>query len=231
MISAISKEGAVVRPPLLRGRGFLRVQLFITGENAAFAEALGKQQVLAAQGAELLRGRVADMDLVQVAGPLAVEAYDLSRYAHSGRVGGHLVKHNGPGGNTGVVSDPEGAEHLGARADEHVVPQGGVAFAVVLARTAQGHPLVQRAVVANLRRLTDHHAHTVVNEQPPANGSAGMNFYAGLMPGPLAEPPGDKLMAADVKPMGLAVCAHSLEAGIEEIDLPTVPGRGVALHN
>ena len=112
MISAISKEGAVVRPPLLRGQGFLRVQLFITGENAAFAEALGKQQVLAAQGAELLRGRVADMDLVQVAGTLAVEAYDLSRYAHSCRVGGHLVKHNGPGGNTGVVSDPEGAEPM-----------------------------------------------------------------------------------------------------------------------
>jgi hypothetical protein len=44
---------------------------------------------------------------------------------------------------------------------------------------AQGHALVDRALVAHLGRFADHHAHAVVDEHPPAHGGAGVDLDAG----------------------------------------------------
>src|SRR3546814_14792229 len=44
---------------------------------------------------------------------------------------------------------------------------------------AEGDALVERHVVADLRGLTDHDAHAVVDEQPLADPGAGMDLDAG----------------------------------------------------
>lgn len=45
-------------------------------------------------------------------------------------------------------ADRERAEHLRARADDHIIPDGRMALAHVLARSAEGHALIKRHIVA-----------------------------------------------------------------------------------
>ena len=46
-------------------------------------------------------------------------------------------------------------------------------------RTAECDTLVEQDIVANLRRLADHHTHSVIDEQPPSNGRARVDLNAG----------------------------------------------------
>ena len=62
-----------------------------------------------------------------------------------------------------IVDRPE---QLGARADRDVVLHRGVALAGREAGAAEGHALVERDAVTDHRRLADHHARAVVDEQP-----------------------------------------------------------------
>ena len=51
----------------------------------------------------------------------------------------------------------------------------GVPFSFFLAGSAQGHALIQRHVVAHNRRLANHHAHSVIDEQSPSDLCARVN--------------------------------------------------------
>ena len=53
---------------------------------------------------------------------------------------------------------------------------GRVALARGEPRAAERHPLVERDVVADVRRLTDHDARAVIDEQPVADPCGGMNL-------------------------------------------------------
>src|SRR6266568_1361373 len=86
-----------------------------------------------------------------------------------------------------VTADRDGAEHSRACADQHPVLDRRVAFALLDAGSSQGHPLIQGHIVANLRRLTDDHAHTVVNEQAPADARTRMDLDASPEAGPVAD--------------------------------------------
>lgn len=129
--------------------------------------------------------------LVEVVGRvdgLVVDAHHLGRHAHGGAVGGQVLEHHAACADAGVVADVDWAEDLGARADEDIVAQGGMALAGVLAGAAEGHAVVDGAVVADLCRLTKDDAHAVVDEQALADLCAGVDLDAGLMPAPLADP-------------------------------------------
>ena len=84
----------------------------------------------------------------------------------------------------------EGAQHFGSGGHHHIVPQGGVALAVVLAGAPPGDPVVEQAVVADLGRLADDDAHAVVDNQPPADLRAGVDLNSRPAAAPLAHQPG-----------------------------------------
>ena len=98
--------------------------------------------------------------------------------ADHGRVVWHRVNHHRAGADLHVVADADVSQNLGARADDHVVAEGGVPLALLLAGAAQGHALVEQNVVADFGGLADHHAHAVVDEEPAADRRAGMDLDA-----------------------------------------------------
>ena len=61
-------------------------------------------------------------------------------------------------------------------------------LAVLLARAAESHALIQGHVIADDRGLADDDAHPVIDEQAAANLRAGMNFDAGQKSRDLREP-------------------------------------------
>ena len=66
-----------------------------------------------------------------------------------------------------------GPKHLGAGADDHVAPQGGMTLALLPAGTAQGYAVVEGAVVADDSGLADHDAHAVIDEETPPMRAPG----------------------------------------------------------
>ena len=51
-----------------------------------------------------------------------------------------------------------------------------MSLAFIPARPAERHPVIERAIVADFGGFSDHHAHTMVNEEAPADFRTGMNF-------------------------------------------------------
>ena len=84
--------------------------------------------------------------------------------------------HHGARADLGVVADRDIAQNLGAGPDHHVVADGGMALALLLAGSAQRHALVQQYIVADLGGFADHGAHAVVDEAAPSNLRAGMDL-------------------------------------------------------
>ena len=172
---------------------------------------------------------VGNVDLVQPVDADAVLLDDLGRDAHGGAVGRNLCQHDGARRDVGIVADLERAQHLGARADQHVVAQRGVAFAVVLAGTAQRHALIQDAVVADDRRFADDDAGAVVDEKPPPDLRPGVDFNIGLSDAALRDPPRQEKQVVHIAPVGAAIHAHGAKARVQKHDLQRAAGRGVAV--
>ena len=153
-------------------------------------------------------GRVFHAGLVHLVGVVAdlfaVDPDDLGRDAHGGGVLRHVLDHHRAGGDAGVVVDGDGPQDLGPGADHHVVADGGVALAQLLAGAPQGHPLVEQHVVPDLRGLADDKAVAVVDHQAAADGGAGVDLDAGPEPAPLGDAPGQKTEAAAVEAVGQA---------------------------
>ena len=173
------------------------------------------------QGGEPLGHDIGQVLLVEVVGRvdgLVVDPHHFGGHAHRGAVGGQVFQHHAARAHAGVVPDVDRAQHLGARADQDVVAQGGVALAGVLAGAAQGDAVVDGAVVADLGGLAKDDAHAVVDEQPAADGGAGVNLDAGLVAAPLADPPGQEKVAPLVQPVGDAVVHQDVKARVQQHD-------------
>ena len=106
-----------------------------------------------------------------------------------------------------------------------------IAFAVIFARTSQGHALIQGAVVADLGGFPNDHAHAVVDEQPFPDLGGGVDLDPRFPPGTLGDPAGQKFQVMPVTPVGLSMGAHRLKPGIEEKYLPPGTGSRVPVHD
>ena len=101
------------------------------------------------------------------------------RHANHRRISRHFLDHDRVGTNTRVIAHLERPQHLRASADHHVVTEGRMTLALVPTGAAEGDPLIQGAVVADLGGFADHDAHAMINEKPPADSSARMNLDPG----------------------------------------------------
>src|SRR5690606_23182171 len=104
------------------------------------------------------------------------------------------------------------------RSDDHVVLERGMALGARLRpridgrrRAAQRHVVIERDVVADLRRFADHHAHAVIGKKPLADSRRGMNFDAGEEPAPLRYEPSQPSPVALPQPMREAMETHGME--------------------
>ena len=99
--------------------------------------------------------------------------------ADDGRARRHVLDDDRVGADLGPVADRDRAEQLRAGADRDVVADRRVALAALETGAAEGHPLVERHPVADLRRLADHHAGAVVDEELVADPRRGMDLDPG----------------------------------------------------
>ena len=86
------------------------------------------------------------------------------RDADDGGVGFDVFDDDGVAADARVIADFDGADDFGARAEDDVRADGGVAFARAPRGAAEGHALVDADVVAEVGGFADDDAHAVVNE-------------------------------------------------------------------
>jgi hypothetical protein len=79
---------------------------------------------------------------------------------------------------------------------------------------AQGHTLVDRAVVADLRRLADHDAHAVVDEDAPADRRAGVDLDAGEKPRQMRDESPEPTQTVYPAPMRTPVQDERMQPGV-----------------
>ena len=157
----------------------------------------------------------------------AVALDDASRHARDGAVVGHVLNDDRVAADLDVVADADVAEHLGARAHGDVVAQGGVAFAGLVAGTAERDALIEHAVVAHNGGLADDDAHGMVDKEVLANLRGGMNLDAGDVAGDLREHAGERAMTVLPEPVLGHVVPLGVQARIGKEDDQTVLRSGV----
>ena len=161
---------------------------------------------------------------------IAAEPDDSARNADDRRPLRHLAQYYGVCRNAGVVANAERAKHLCAGADHDVVAERRMALADILARAAERYALIEQAVVPDLGGFADHDAGSVVNDQPPANGRAGMDLDSRPHLRPLRDRAGDEKAAPQVKPVRDPVVDGRVQAVIQQHDLNGRPcGRVIFL--
>src|ERR1700745_269999 len=88
--------------------------------------------------------------------------------------------------------------------------------------------MIQRAVITDLGGLANHHAHSVIDKQSPADARSRMNFNAGQYASDMRHEPAGEQPAALPKPMRQAVIEQRLKPRVAEHNLEARPCRGVA---
>ncbi|MNP33964.1 hypothetical protein D3C76_1272280 [compost metagenome] len=99
--------------------------------------------------------------------------------AHHRAVGRYGGEHHRIGSHPGVVANIEGAQHLGAGSNHHVVADGRMALALLFTRSAKSYSLIQYHIVTDFAGFPDDDTHTVVNKQPVADNRSRVNLNAG----------------------------------------------------
>ena len=160
-------------------------------------------------------------------GLFAVDSDNSSGDADHGGIFGDFSQNNGIGGDSSIIADFDGSQNLGAGTDHHIVAQSGMTLALHDAGAAQGHALVDQAVIADLRGRADDDAGAVVNDQTAADGGGGMNFDTRQPLGDLAQKPGQKLTSMTPQPMADAVTDDGMQAVVKQENFQLRPCRRV----
>ena len=157
---------------------------------------------------------------------------DAGRNPHRRGPGGHGLEHHRIGANFGAIAHLKAAQHLGPGGYHHVLPQRRMALRPFVERgAAQGHAVVNRAAIANHRRLANHHAHAVVNEHPLTNHRTGMNFNPRQPPPQVRSKPPQPFKPMLPAPMRRPVPPNGMQAGIAGDNFPDAARCRVALKN
>src|SRR6185295_12879929 len=107
-----------------------------------------------------------------------------------------------------------------------------MALARLPGRPAQGHPVVERAVVPDVGRLADHDAHPVIDEHPAANDRSRMDLDPRQPAGPVGQPAGEPPQPGAPEPMRYpTVPSECMQTWIAGQHLPLGSGGGVAVEN
>ena len=128
-----------------------------------------------------------------------------------------------------ALAEGDRPEDLRAGAYDDSVAERRMAFRGLQRRPTQCDAVIEHAVVADLRRFADDHAHAVVDEEPPPDGRPGMDFDPRDRPHRLGDEPGWKPQPGRALPhrVSEAVAPHRVDARVAQNDLEGRPDRRV----
>ena len=212
----------------VRAAGTQEVPLRATTTYGRVTRILPEPVKLELQLADLLRDRVGQVDMVEGVGLAAAHPRDARRNAHRRGGGRDRFEQHGVGRDLRAVADLERPQNLGAAADRHIFAERRMAFALVLARAAQGDPLVDRAAVADLGGLADNDPHAVVDQDSLADLRAGVYLDAGQKPGKLAEKARRQIGLVLIEPVRGAVHHDGVQTARKQQHLKAVARRRIA---
>ena len=156
---------------------------------------------------------------------------DLPRDAHDDRVVVDGTDQNRVRPDARVVAHPDRPEDLGPGANGHPVANGRMPLAVLQAGAPQGHAVVDRHVAADLGRLADDDAGTVVDEDPGADGGARVDLDAGEEARELGD--GARGQIGPVRPQRMRdpMRPDGMDSGVEQRDLELRSSGRVPLYD
>src|SRR5699024_6843823 len=143
----------------------------------------------------------------------------------------NFLDHNGIGADPGILADRERTKHFGARANHDSVFQRRVTFARVPTGPAQGHPLVNGAIITDDCRFPYGHAEAMINEESPANRGSRVNFYPGQPARQVRNKPGKPLEVPVPEAMSQPVTPQRMQPRIAKDHLPGTACGGITLEN
>ncbi len=129
-----------------------------------------------------------------------------------------------------ALADDDGPEQLRPRADDDSLLERRVPLALVPRGPAQGHPVVQGAVVSQFRGLADHHSHSVVDKYAPSHFCAGMNLDAGEKARDVRYEPREPAQLHPPQPVRQSMDEKRVKTGIAGNDFPSRTRRRVAFE-
>ncbi len=114
------------------------------------------------------------------------------RYPDHRRIDRHFFDHYRVRADLAVVANLERTEHLSPGTDHHIIAQSGMTLILGPGGTAQSDAMVEGTTVADLRGLTDHHTHAMINKKTATDAGAGVDFDAGEKPSDMGDQPAQK---------------------------------------
>ena len=144
---------------------------------------------------------------------------------------GRIGQHHGVGADTAVGTNVNRAQHFCARADHHMIAQGGVTLTPVAAGSAQGHSLVQQHVITNFGGFANHHPAAMIDQQVAADGGGGMNLNPRHHAGQVGQQLSGKMQPPSPQAVGHPIQQQGVQARVAQHHLQPTGGGGIAPPN
>ena len=142
--------------------------------------------------------------------------HHLPGHAHDHRIGRHGFDHHRVGTDAAVRPDGDIPQNLGAGANDHLIFDGGVAFALFQAGSAQGDAMIQGDAFANFGCFTNDHPHAVIDKKSGTDLRAGMDLDTGQEAGNMRKPARQQFETVFPKPVFRAVRPDGVQTGVGE---------------
>ena len=157
---------------------------------------------------------------------------DARGVADGSGTGRHRLGHHRTRADLGPGSDRESAQHARMRTDDDPLLQRRVALGALGQRgAAQGHALIDGAVIPHFGHFTDHDAHAVVDEDTVADLGAGVDLDAGKPAAPVRDPAGQPGPATAPAAVRDAMQYQGVEARIGKHHIPLAARGRVAFED
>src|SRR3569832_947774 len=153
------------------------------------------------------------------------------RHAHHRGTRRHIFHYHCIGADTRAVAQGDGSQLLRARSHHDVIAQCRVSLALLPGRPAQGDAVIERAIVADLRRLADHHTHAVINEKAAADLGGGMELDAREPARESGDEAREPFESRVPELVTQAVIQHRVHTGIRRDDLERRARRRVTVEH
>ena len=158
--------------------------------------------------------------------------HDARRVANSSGTSRHRLDDNRVAAHPCAVAHDKTTQHLGARTHHHPPAQRGMALGALVQRCAsQRYSMIDGAIVTHFGRLTNHHAHAVIDEHSLAYFGAGVNFNTRKKAAPMGNPARQPPPAAVPATVGHTVQHHGMKARVRKHHIPAAASRRIAFKN
>src|SRR4030042_7197526 len=102
--------------------------------------------------------------------------HNSTRNAHNRRPRWNRFDHHRARADPCAIPNGNGSQNSGVGSNNDTVSQRGMAFLFFKGRTAHHDAFINEAIVTDLCRLSNDHAHSVIDEEPPSKLCPWMNL-------------------------------------------------------